>query len=1481
MKPYFVTIACLAISFQVMSQQAVLVKDLETSTPALSLSRSLIEFDGLILLSYNDGIHGEELFYMDSPEDEPLLLKDIYPGGNSSSPSAFTIAEDKLFFIAQTTVISNALWVTDGTTEGTHTIMDGGGFSALTAFGKKLIFKFTYQDEERVYVTDGTSEGTKLLKTFREDGGTYPEGFPIVNGKVLLRGNDGSGYKYWTSDGTQAGTQELAGSATMPAIPYKYYSFNGYIYFSDGLSVWKSDGTPHGTTPFEPFFNHINTGTIFRGDFHFTTNGTRDFGFWKLNKAGVLQKLISGNNLKILAQSPDMLLLNVDDVLWKSNGTLAGTSSIAGISEGGKPFIPIFAEYINASNFLIVGRHLSVAGDKAWVTNGTAEGTQICEAFKDDSWFLGYQPVRAKNHCFLPSGGVKNSLFGFRGAPNEVFEVPQAPTTTDSYPSSFFRLNDEVLFTTSLSSTYGTRLWITGGGAENTRLLDLDQNYVSTNFKWPIKYNGQIFFDRSDDEHGTELWKTDGTAAGTGLLKDMIPGKPGSDAGKKFIFKDKIFFWNRTGVSYTLWSSDGTAEGTVSTATLRPPINNADVYVTEDAFYYVGEKPATGKPAIFSSDGTTEGSFVLHEFEQIDTYGSNIRQALIPMNGDLYFLANDGVSGLELWKMNLETKDFSIVKDIYPGATWSYKNVIRVIGNKLFFVATDPEHGNELWVSDGTEEGTRMVKDINEGTAGTSFYYDGEYDGKLYIHTWYNDEVQTWMTDGTEENTSVFNEDGCYDFFTSHGKLFFNTNGRLYQSLGTASSTTEIDLGNRLLIPYSSFSFFEFDDLLLFKGNSADAGLELWAIDLRDETESIDFEVSDKNYDDPDFELVATASSGLPVSFSSSDTKVLTIQDNVAHIESGGSVTIRASQGGTSTVGAAYKDVTIAIARTPQTLDFDELLPIRFEKNDTIHFKADASSTLPVKFESANSAVVKIRNNAGVMTGAGEVTITARQRGTKSIDEVSVSRTLTILKGVQYISFPPTRNVDFTGEPILIEASTSSGLELQFESSNVEIVEIDGNYMITKKPGAVTITATNAGDENYEAATDQQLLIVNKNSQEIIFDAPDTLDYSPDLLVELVATTSSGLQVEFVTSDSAILTIDGKVATIHKAGQVTITAIQKGNDIYAEATLEHNLFIRGTPQVISFDPIETIKFSSQKVGLKAVSSSGLQVFFESLSENIAIVNGDSLELKGIGTVKILARQPGNEAWLPAQTEQTVSIEKGTQSITFQTIPPQLLSSASLKLSASSTSGLPISYSTNSELIEINGDEVTFLAAGHVSIVATQAGNDNYYSANSEPNVFCINPDKPVISWSDDNTAILSSNEGTHEWYRDDKLISNTGSALTLTNSGIYTTITKAGKCKSEVSDFFTVIITNAEKNNIETFGLYPTVANKSIRVNWKAEAASKGILLIYNTAGQLMHYSKITGGYSEVSVENLPSGNYKGVLITDVGQQSKTFILEH
>jgi hypothetical protein len=221
------------------------------------------------------------------------------------------------------------------------------------------------------------------------------------------------------------------------------------------------------------------------------------------------------------------------------------------------------------------------------------------------------------------------------------------------------------------------------------------------------------------------------------------------------------------------------------------------------------------------------------------------------------------------------------------------------------------------------------------------------------------------------------------------------------------------------------------------------------------------------------------------------------------------------------------------------------------------------ASGLPVTFTSSNTLVATVTGNVISIKGVGQTVITASQAGNDMYFAApNVTQTLTVVKGLQEISnFPEAETVTYGEVHTLAATGGPSGQLVTYTSSNPAVATIVGRAVSIQGAGETIITARQAGNDLYEPAENAlQYLTVLKADQTISFDAVGdvTLDAGT---FDLVASSSSSLEIDF-TSTSDRIELNGKSVTLLKAGPVTITAAQSGNDnYYASESIEQTFCI--------------------------------------------------------------------------------------------------------------------------------------------------------------------------------------------------------------------------------------------------------------------------------------------------------------------------------
>ena len=174
-------------------------------------------------------------------------------------------------------------------------------------------------------------------------------------------------------------------------------------------------------------------------------------------------------------------------------------------------------------------------------------------------------------------------------------------------------------------------------------------------------------------------------------------------------------------------------------------------------------------------------------------YSNSSPSNFAEFNGKLYFGADDGENGRELWVSDGTTEGTRLVADISSG--YSYPRYLTELNGRLYFTADDGENGRELWVSDGTAEGTQLVADINPGNSDGGYpnssnpEYLTAFEGKLYFNADDGENGrELWVSDGTTEGTQLLedinssNSDGGGYFDSSNPRGFTVFDGELFFS---------------------------------------------------------------------------------------------------------------------------------------------------------------------------------------------------------------------------------------------------------------------------------------------------------------------------------------------------------------------------------------------------------------------------------------------------------------------------------------------------------------------------------------------------------------------------------------------------------------------------------------------------------------------------------------------------------------------------
>ncbi len=411
-----------------------------------------------------------------------------------------------------------------------------------------------------------------------------------------------------------------------------------------------------------------------------------------------------------------------------------------------------------------------------------------------------------------------------------------------SAPSNYTQVGTTAYFLASTPAT-GSELWKTDGTTAGTTIVrDIRPGVEGSAIQSLVNVNGTLFFTANDGINGYELWKSDGTAAGTVLVSNIHP-TASSNPTSLVNIGGVVYFSADDGTNgYELWRSDGTTAGTTLVRNIRAGVASSspqNITAVGTAIYFSANDGTNGIE-LWRSTGTNAGTTLVRNIRA--TTASSSPSDLVNVGGVLYFSANDGTNGVELWRSNGTTAGTTIVGNIAAGAFGSYPTGLTNVNGNLFFRASDDVNGFELWRSNGTLAGTTMVKDIEIGGGGSYPTSLTNVNGVLYFAAYELDTgIELWKSDGTNAGTVVVAELQAGDFGSYPANLT-NVAGTLYFTASDGITGTELWRSNGTLAGTTLVSdivatagegaypqgLIAFNGNVLFSADNGVNGVEVW-----------------------------------------------------------------------------------------------------------------------------------------------------------------------------------------------------------------------------------------------------------------------------------------------------------------------------------------------------------------------------------------------------------------------------------------------------------------------------------------------------------------------------------------------------------------------------------------------------------------------------------------------------------------------------
>ena len=566
-----------------------------------------------------------------------------------------------------------------------------------------------------IWKSDGTAAGTYLVKDV--SAGSLlesPDAYALAGGRLLFV--DRVGGNLWTSDGTDAGTVKIAST-----VSNVYAWGSKAVFFGNGM--WQTDGTAAGT---QQITSAVGTASVVQvaGSRVFFFSGTT---LWVSDGTATGTKAVKQVPLPLeprafaftrgyLGSAGDVLLFQGLDPatgheMWRSDGTAEGTTILRDLYD--RPAgTTAYPKWIARGSVGNIGCFTADDGTGVafWQSDGTAAGTVLVTKGIRDTAILS----RAGNALYTNFLATGFKPVRYDGTALSVPSNSDDFWSTDGYAAPYYGLGGFAYFTADDGSGYELWRWNGSNASKAARVADIRPGAGSSFPSWIVAMGGRLVFAADDGTRGNELWTSDGTTAGTTILKDIHPSASSNPSHLTVVGRFVYFFADDGTSGRELWRTDGTSDGTelVADAVGGPAgLEVADAIAVGSTFFF------TTANQLWKSNAT--GIAMLREFA--NGFTAAIESPALPplysINGRLVFFADDGVSGREPWVSDGSAGGTFLLRDIHPGPSSSAAWSATTIGEMLFFTAHDPLHGTELWRTDGTAAGTELAADVAPGPA--------------------------------------------------------------------------------------------------------------------------------------------------------------------------------------------------------------------------------------------------------------------------------------------------------------------------------------------------------------------------------------------------------------------------------------------------------------------------------------------------------------------------------------------------------------------------------------------------------------------------------------------------------------------------------------------------------------------------------------------------------------------------------------------
>jgi len=840
----------------------------------------------------------------------PRLVRDINPTiiPVDSNPAELIDQGSWSLFVGRDGVHHGEPWATDGTTAGTVSLgsvtpfdHETSGNQTVRAGGFTYLFSTGQQLQPVLYRLDGTAAGTRIVKDFGE---VAQDGYLVgALGSLAIFSmfETDKGREFWRSDGTEAGTSRITDVGGPQGYAIEPVIANGKLYFlaidfdTHVVEPWVSDGTTAGTHrlmqlpnvgPIVESIDMVRVGNYLVFTANTTTTGTE---LWRIdlsNDAVSLLKDIAPGSASAITYARFGGIGNVaifmasatggTQAMWRTDGTTAGTFQVSSLIpmsdapdyyESSTEHRLLFRVFVSnddvqlwstdgttvtpldppGPSFLgtVGGTVYFSSGTGLWRSDGTLPGTKRLTGLPAE--LNNVQIVGSDTQVFVRASAGKTVRQWRYDLATESALLLRTHTLGDlgGIQPNLFGYGQGKLYFDSVDPVTGRELYVSDGTTAGTRLL---RNLAPETRSQPsdprdlFEFDGKLYFTADDGISGRELWVSDGTQGGTQLVIDIAPGTESSNPLSLFTLAGKLYFFARdvaNGNSYKMYTTDGTAAGThmVVAAIPREALYGGQTpcgatVATLGGHAYLNLYELGFTTSLWRTDGTAAGTV---RFQDTSAIVSDPCW-LTAFKGRNYFAATQyDTVGNELFSAAPGATP-SVVVDFVPGTQGTSPVELTVFNDRLYFMGMTAAGMWKIFSTDGVAAGVTALDSTAQFPNNLRVA-----NGKLFfLHTSpvYAGGVPLLAGDGTTAGTARVGTIGVFGpLFSNGARVFFSGTSPANPTLDVQPWVSDGTNGGTFSLASGAFPeasqiyFWDFHGATILQVHQADGEAQLWRTD--------------------------------------------------------------------------------------------------------------------------------------------------------------------------------------------------------------------------------------------------------------------------------------------------------------------------------------------------------------------------------------------------------------------------------------------------------------------------------------------------------------------------------------------------------------------------------------------------------------------------------------------------------------------------